>query len=375
MNIALVSPYDYAYPGGVNTHISNLALHLAKMGHQVKILAPCSNKKALPAAQGIIPLGKTIPYPSNGSVARLTLSWWLMPKVKSILNEERFDILHFHEPLFPSLPWMVLPLSHSVNVATFHAFYKRSLGYWFWKPLVKGYYSRLDGKIAVSEPAKRFVSRYFPGDYRVIPHGVDLERFSAEVPPIEDFCDGKLNILFVSRLEERKGIRYLLKAFRVVKAEFPQSRLIVVGPGNGRRYKDYVQAVKLKDVVFVGYASYDSLPRYYRTADIFCVPAVGQESFGIVLLEAMAAGKPIVASNIDGYANVLTHQAEGLLVPPKNKEALAHALLSLLNDQALRQQMGNKGRSKAEAHKWEVIAQRNLDYYLELLGEKVDKSL
>ena len=298
-----------------------------------------------------------------------------MPKVKSILNEERFDILHFHEPLFPSLPWMVLPLSHSVNVATFHAFYKRSLGYWFWRPLVKGFYNRLNGKIAVSEPAKRFISRYFPGDYRVIPHGIDVERFSAEVPPVEDFCDGKLNILFVSRLEERKGIRYLLKAFRVVKAQFPQSRLIVVGPGNRRRYKDYVQAVKLKDVVFVGYASYDDLPRYYRTADIFCVPAVGQESFGIVLLEAMAAGKPIVASNIDGYANVLTHQVEGLLVPPKNKEALAHALLSLLNDQALRQQMGKMGRSKAEAHKWEFIAQRNLDYYFELLGAKGDKSL
>jgi len=375
MNIALVSPYDYAYPGGVNTHISNLALHLAKIGHQVKILAPCSNKKALSAAQDIIPLGKTIPYPSNGSVARLTLSWWLMPKVKSILDEERFDILHFHEPLFPSLPWMVLPLSHSINVATFHAYYKRSIGYWFWRPLVKQFYNRLNGKIAVSEPAKRFVSKYFPGDYRVIPHGVDLERFSAEVLPVEDFCDGKLNILFVSRLEERKGIRYLLKAFRVVKAEFPQSRLIVVGPGNGRRYKDYVKAVKLKDVVFVGYASYDSLPRYYRTADIFCVPAVGQESFGIVLLEAMAAGKPIVASNIDGYANVLTHEVEGLLVPPKDKKALAHALLSLLNNQTLRQQMGSKGRSKAEAHKWEFIAQRNMDYYLELLGANVDKSV
>jgi phosphatidylinositol alpha-mannosyltransferase len=375
MNIALVSPYDYAYPGGVNTHISNLGLHLAKMGHQVKILAPCSNKKALSSSQAVIPLGKTIPYPSNGSVARLTLSWWLMPKVKSILDEERFDILHFHEPLFPSLPWIVLPLSHSINVATFHAYYKRSIGYWFCRPIVRRFYNRLHGKIAVSEPAKRFISRYFPGDYRVIPHGVDVEHFSAEVPPIKDFCDGKLNILFVSRLEERKGIRYLLKAFRIVKAGFPQSRLIVVGPGNGSRYKDWVNAVKLKDVAFVGYASYASLPRYYRTADIFCAPAVGQESFGIVLLEAMAAGKPIVASNIDGYANVVTHEVEGLLVPPKNEKALAQSLLSLLKDETLRQKMGSKGRSKAEAHSWESIAQRNMDYYLELFGAKVDKSI
>ncbi len=370
MNIALVSPYDYAYPGGVNTHISNLALHLAKMGHQVKILAPCSNKKRLSNTQDLIPLGKTIPYPSNGSMARITLSWWLVPKVKSILDEERFDIIHFHEPLFPSLPWMVLPQSHSINVATFHAYYERSIGYWFWKPLCKWFYNKLDGKIAVSEPAMRFVSKYFPDDYRVIPHGVDLERFSAEIPPIEDLCDGKLNILFVSRLEERKGIGYLLKAFRMVKEEIPQSRLIVVGPGNDWQYKDWVNAVELKDVVFVGYASYGDLPRYYRTADIFCIPAVGQESFGIVLLEAMAANKPIVASNIAGYADVVTHGVEGLLVPPKDEQALAQALLSLLNDQALRQQMGSQGRSKAELHSWESITQKTMDYYQELLGAR-----
>ena len=368
MNIALVSPYDYAYPGGVNTHISSLALALAKMGHQVKILAPCSNKKALPRPHVIIPLGKTIPYPSNGSVARLTISWWLLPKVKSILDKEKFDIIHFHEPLFPSLPWMVLPMSRSVNVATFHAYYKRSFGYWFWKPLCRRFYNRLDGKIAVSEPAMRFVSRYFPGDYRIIPHGVDVERFSAEVPPIEDFCDGKLNILFVSRLDERKGVRYLLKAYKMVKEEIPESRLVVVGPGNERRYKDWVQAVKLKDVVFAGYISYADLPRYYRTADIFCIPAVGRESFGIVLLEAMAAGRAIVASDIDGYANVLTDGVDGVLVPPKDTGTLAQTLVSLLNDPARRQQMGSQGRSKVEGLTWEAIAARTMDYYLEILG-------
>jgi len=210
MNIGLVSPYDYAYPGGVNTHISNLAMTMAGMGHRVKILAPCSNNKALPRTTPIIPLGKTIPYPSNGSVARLTLSLWLIPKIKGILEEERFDILHFHEPLFPSLPWMVLPYSRSVNVATFHAYYRRSAGYTMWKPLLMRFYRKLDGKIAVSEPARKFVSRYFPGDYRVIPHGVDLERFATKTAPIEQFHDGKLNILFVSRLEKRKGAKYLL---------------------------------------------------------------------------------------------------------------------------------------------------------------------
>jgi phosphatidyl-myo-inositol alpha-mannosyltransferase len=373
MNIAQVSPYDYAYPGGVNTHISHLALHLAKMGHKVKILAPCSNEKKLPSAQDVVPLGKTIPYPSNGSVARLTLSLWLIPKVKSILDEGRFDIVHFHEPLFPSLPWMVLPQSHSINVATFHAYYKRSIGYWFWKPLCRWFYNKLDGKIAVSKAAMNFVSRYFPGDYHIIPHGVDLERFSAEPSPIDDFCDGKLNILFVGRLEERKGVRYLLKAYRRIKEEFPRSRLIIVGPGNKSRYETWVRAIELKDVVFTGYVSPSDLPQYYRTADIFCAPATGQESFGIVLLEAMAAGKPIVASDIPGYTSVLSHGVEGLLVPPKDEGALAHALLSLLNDQDLRQQMGSQGRGEAEKHSWESIAQRTKDYYLELLNEETGK--
>ncbi len=370
MNIAFVSPYDYAYPGGVNTHISNLAVHLAKMGNQVKVLAPCSNKKALPSSQDIIPLGKTFPYPSNGSVARITVSWWLVPRIRAILEREKFDIIHYHEPLFPSLPWMVLPFSHSVNVATFHAYYKRSFGYWFWRPLCRRFYNRLDGKIAVSQPAMKFVSRYFPGEYRIIPHGVDARHFSQDVAGIEEFCDGKLNILFVSRLEERKGIRYLLKAYKLVKAEIPESRLIVVGPGKKSRYKDWVKAVKLKDVVFAGYTSYSDLPRYYRTADVFCIPAVGKESFGIVLLEAMAAAKPIVASDIDGYANVLTHGFDGLLVPPKNEEKLAQTLVSLLNDQALRQRLGNNGKSKVEGHTWEAIARRTMDYYLELLEQR-----
>jgi len=372
MNIGLVSPYDYTYPGGVNTHISNLAMTMAGMGHRVKILAPCSDKSALPRTTPIIPLGRTIPYPSNGSVARLTLSLWLMPKVKAIIEEEKFEILHFHEPLFPSLPWMVLPYSHSVNVATFHAYYRRSAGYRLGKPLLMRFYNKLDGRIAVSEPARKFVSRYFPGDYRVIPHGVDLERFSPKVAPIDKYNDGKLNILFVSRLEKRKGAKYLLQAYRKAKNDCPPSRLILVGPGDKaqREYERWVRAVKLEDVVFTGHVPYADLPRYYHTADIFSIPAVGQESFGIVLLEAMAAGKPIVATNIEGYASVVNSGVEGILVKPKDEQSLASALVSLANDKNLREQMGAKGRAKAEALSWPKIAQRTLDFYQECMKEK-----
>jgi phosphatidyl-myo-inositol alpha-mannosyltransferase len=372
MNIGLVSPYDYAYPGGVNTHISNLAMTMAGMGHRVKILAPCSNNKALPKNMSIVPLGRTIPYPSNGSVARLTLSLWLMPKIKGILQEENFDILHFHEPLFPSLPLMVLPFSHSLNIATFHAYYRQSAGYTVWKPMLMMFYRKLNGKIAVSQPAHKFVSRYFPGDYRIIPHGVDLERFGMKVAPIERYNDGKLNILFVSRLEKRKGAKYLLEAYRRAKKDCPPSRLILVGPGDRsrREYERWVKAVNLEDVVFTGHVPYTDLPHYYHTADIFSIPAVGQESFGIVLLEAMAAGKPIVATNIEGYASVVKSGAEGILVKPKDTQALADALVSLANDKNLREQMGAEGRAKAEALSWPKIAQRTLDFYQECVKEK-----
>jgi phosphatidylinositol alpha-mannosyltransferase len=372
MNIGLVSPYDYAYPGGVNTHISNLAMTMAGMGHRVKILAPCSNKKALPKDMSIIELGRTIPYPSNGSVARLTLSVWLMPKIKAILEEERFEVLHFHEPLFPSLPLMVLPFSHSLNIATFHAYYRHSAGYTVWKPMLMLFDRKFNGKIAVSQPARKFVSRYFPGDYRIIPHGVDLERFSPKVAPIDKYNDGKLNILFVSRLEKRKGAKYLLQAYRRAKKDCPPSRLILVGPGDRsrREYERWVRDVNLEDVVFTGHVPYTDLPRYYHTADIFSIPAVGQESFGIVLLEAMAAGKPIVATNIEGYASVVKSGAEGILVKPKDEQALARALVSLANDKNLREQMGAKGLAKAETMSWPKIAQRTLDFYQECMKEK-----
>jgi phosphatidylinositol alpha-mannosyltransferase len=216
-----------------------------------------------------------------------------------------------------------------------------------------------------------FANNYFPGYYNIIPNGVDIDLFSPNVLPIEKFCDGKLNILFVSRLEKRKGLNYLLGAFNQVKQEIPNSRLIIVGPGTRlrRRYEREVRRSGLKDVIFTGLVSYEELPRYYKTADIFCAPATGRESFGLILLEAMAAGKPIVASNIEGYASVLAHNVDGLLVPPADKEMLARALLSLSTDEALRREMGARGRAKALDYSWERVARNVLNYYMRVLSE------
>ncbi len=372
MKIALVSPYDFAYPGGVCNHISSLEHHFTRMGHQVKVIAPAS-KAISTFGDRFIPLGRPRPIPSSGSIARITISLRLSSPIKAMLAAEKFDIIHLHEPFCPMLCTGVLRFSNTANIGTFHA--SRARGYTYWKPYtliwLKKWFRKLHGRIAVSQPAMECANKHFHGDYTIIPNGFDLGHFSPEVAPIDEFCDGKMNILFVGRLEKRKGLDYLLTAYQQVKREIPDSRLIVVGPGTRLRHKYEKRITKngLKDIVFTGLVSYEALPRYYKTADIVCSPATGRESFGIVLLEAMAVGKPIVASDIEGYASVVTHGVDGLLVPPKDGKVLAQALISLMTNESLRQQMGAKGRLKSLDYSWENIAQRVLNYYMKVLSE------
>jgi phosphatidylinositol alpha-mannosyltransferase len=374
MKIALVSPYDFAYPGGVVNHILALNNQFTKMGHDVRIIAPASRVVDDAGCQ-FVAIGKARPIPVRGTTIRIATSLRLASKIKEVLVKEKFDIIHLHEPFMPMLCSAILRFSETVNVGTFHAARGGKPGY-YWGWPISAYMLRrrrrkLVGRIAVSKPAKDFASRYVPGEYDIIPNGIDLGHFSSSVLPIEELCDGKLNILFVGRLEKRKGFDYLLKAYRRVKNEFPDSRLIVVGPGTRfrRKYEKQVSKNSIADVVFIGNVPYDELPRYYKTADIYCSPAIGQESFGIVLLEAMAVGKPIVASNIEGYAGVMTHEGEGLLVPPKDERELTRALLRLMSDDSLRRQMGGRGLVTAQEYNWEKVARRVYDYYIKTLSE------
>jgi phosphatidylinositol alpha-mannosyltransferase len=374
MKIALVSPYDFAYPGGVVNHILALNNQFTKMGHDVRIIAPASREVKNAGCQ-FVAIGKARPIPVRGTTIRIAISLRLASKIKEVLAKEKFDIIHLHEPFMPMLCSAVLRFSDTVNVGTFHAARGGKPGY-YWGWPISAYMlhrrrQKLVGRIAVSKPAKDFASRYVPGEYDIIPNGIDLGHFSSSVLPIDEFCDGKLNILFVGRLEKRKGFDYLLKAYRRVKQEFPKSRMIVVGPGTRfrRKYEKQVRKNNIADVVFVGNVPYDELPRYYKTADIYCSPAIGQESFGIVLLEAMAVGKPVVATNIEGYAGVMTDGREGLLVPPKNERKLAEALTRLMSDDSMRRQMGGRGLITAQQYDWEKVARRVYDYYIKILRE------
>jgi len=376
MKIALVSPYDFAYPGGVVNHITCLCNQLTMRGHDVRIIAPAS--KVVPDFdRRFIPVGRPRPLPVSGSVARITLSPWLSRAVKRIYAQEKFDIVHLHEPFMPMLCTTFLRLSRAPTVGTFHAsggqsWYKLSWYTYstpFGKWLLRKWSRNLTGRIAVSPIALSFVSKYFHHDYTVIPNGIDAAHFHPDVSPIPEYDDGRPNIVFVGRMEKRKGVNYLIKAFQVVKREIPDCRLIIVGPGTRlrKRYEGHVRKYNIKDVVFVGYASYDDLPRYYRTATVVCAPAIGWESFGIVLLEAMAVGKPLVASNIAGYASVINDGEDGMLVPRRNTRELSSALVKVIKDKSLQQRLGERGREKAIRYDWSEVTERLVNFYKETI--------
>jgi phosphatidylinositol alpha-mannosyltransferase len=268
----------------------------------------------------------------------------------------------------------VLRFSNMVNVGTFHACDGApgyNAGWPVGRIMVKRRTHKLDGKIAVSKPAMEYARKYVSGSFDIIPNGIDLEHLNPDVLPITAFNDGRPNILFLGRLEKRKGLDYLLQAYRRVKQEMPEVRLLVVGPGTRlrKKYEAWIKRHNVRDVVFTGFATDAEKPRYFKTATVYCSPATGRESFGVVLVEAMAVGTPVVATSIDGYASVVTHGDEGLLVPPKDSKKLAEALLTLLKDKTLRQQMGEKGKLKAQNYSWEQIAKRVFDYYLKAISE------
>jgi len=370
MKIGIVSAYDYSHPGGVINHVSYLGHYLQAMGHKVKVIAPMHRKKQGYLGEEVTSVGRPIPIPYGGTTARIPLSPWLPYQVRRVLDREKFDIIHLHEPFIPMLCLSMLLESRAINVGTFHACHDHSNVYWLGQPLMRKLGHRLHGKIAVSQPALDYISKYLPGEYRIIPNGVDTRHYRREGPVREEFKDGKLNILFVGRLEERKGVSDLIRACTLVKKEYPNFRLIITGPGLKLRYyyQMLAQAMLGDQAVFTMYVPFDQLPQYYRTADIFCAPASGGESFGIVLLEAMASGTPVVATSIPGYASVITHGQNGLLAKPQDERSIADALLTLIHDNNLRQHLIENGLVTAEKYSWENVSRQIDEYYRYLIN-------
>ena len=367
MKVGLVSPYDFATAGGVNDHVRHLAVELQKLGHETRIFGPSSRSDVGVEAARFYRIGTPIAIPANDSVARITLSFHLADRVAAIIAEERFDVLHFHEPLMPALPMTMLRMSTTANVGTFHAFARSNVGYYYGRPLLQPYLAQLHRAIAVSEPARDFVTRYFP-EYpmRVIPNGIDVDVYKPGHAPIRHLRDDNVNILFVGRLEKRKGLGDLLRAYRSMSARLPQTRLIIVGDGPLRgKLESYVSRHHLPNVILAGFVPDTVKPRYYASADIFCAPATGAESFGIVLLEALASGLPVVATEVPGYMSVLEPGRDRVTVPTKSWRELAASLVVLARDPDLRRRLGGYAVEKARRYSWPAVASEVVDVYHE----------
>ena len=367
MKICLVSPYDYTHPGGVGEHVRHLARELRDRGHRVIVMAPSNTLDDDHGIPDYIRIGSAVPMPGNGSVARIGLSFHLVRRVRQTLYREGFDVVHYHEPLVPALPITVLRFHDGANVGTFHAFARRNLGYYYARPFLNRYFRRLHSVMAVSAPARDFVSRYFPGDYHVVPNGIDTRRFHPGYAPLPELrTPGQRTILFVGRLEQRKGLHTLLDAYAQVRRSRADVRLVVVGGGSMRHgYERYVAEEGIPDVRFMGHVDGDLLPRCYASADLFCTPALGGESFGIVLLEAMATGVPVLASDIPGFAQVVSSGDDGLLLPPGDAPAWAGAISRVLDDAAWRRCAAERGRLTAVGYDWARVVDAVLTVYAE----------
>jgi len=355
--------------------VAHLAAEFRRLGHAVTVVAPVARDRQAP--EGVWPVSRSITaVKSGGSNARVCLSPRVAGRIQALLETGRFDVVHLHNPLTPLVSVNFLRQRDAAPgaafVATFHEYRadKNPL-FTLGGPFIQRWLGQLDGRIAVSEAAREFNATYFPAAYAIIPNGIDVARFDAQ--PFQRYRDGRPTVLFVGRLETRKGFEYLLQAWPQVRQATPDARLLVVGAFDRRHKRPYVQYARehgIRGVRFVGPASESDLPRYYRSADVFCAPSAGFESFGIVLLEGMAAGVPVVASDIVGYRSVLDDGVQGVLAPPRQPEKLAQAIINLLQDPARREQMGQAGRARAGAYAWSRVAGQVLDFYRQVIAKR-----
>jgi phosphatidylinositol alpha-mannosyltransferase len=367
MRIAIVAPYDLSKPGGVNNQIRAQARALGRLGHDVRILGPASNG----VEHGEISLGRTFAVTFSGTESGLGIDPRAAIRIGRVLGDG-VNLLHVHEPFTPLPPWIALVRSRVPVVGTFHVHRENghpwygSVG-WALKPLAR----RLAARIAVSESARRTVAPHFPGDYDIVPNGIDVERFRAPHPRPEVFRMDAIHVLYVGRLEPRKGVDVLIRAAAAVQRRRPNVRLIVGGDGTDRARLETLAREAGTDVTFVGPIAERELPAFFQAADIVCSPALGGESFGIVLLEAMAARRAVVASRIDGYAALVEGRPCARLTPPGDPDALAAAIEELAGNAGERDRLGAEGEALAREYDWSVVARRLLAIYERVLGRSV----
>lgn len=356
MNVVLVCPYAWDAPGGVQVHVRELAARLRARGHAVRALGPAIGPVADDGAEVV---GRAVRVPYQGTVAPICFSVGSFRKLRRGIAGA--DVVHVHEPLVPSASMLAVLAGARPAVGTFHAHTERSRLLDAVAPLVRPVWRRLAARIAVSEAAASFVRTRLGGEVTVIPNGVDVGRFGAG-SPAADLPPGR-RILWVGRLDPQKGFPVAVRAFADLAARDPELWLVVAGDGRDRTALDVLAPEARRRVIMLGAVSQDRLPAYHATADVFVSPALGQESFGLVLVEAMAAGVPVVASDIAGYREVVRDGRDGLLVPPGDHAALAAALHRVLSERSLAQSLRAAGRARGSRFEWNEVVDRIEEVY------------
>lgn len=372
LRICLVSAAYRPYPSGVSEHVHHLAEALHDLGQDVSILTTSypglrNHRSSIPVTR----FGRAVLVPMNRSYTTVPVGLRMSGQVKNYLADGGFDVVHCHGMLWPEISYWAIQHSRSTNLVTFvtAGFRIHTEGAGLYRALFRDHLTKIHGRIAISRRARQAAEPYVPGEFRTIPCGIDIGRFQPDVAPVSERRPGQFRILFVGRLDARKGLDVLLRALPAVLKSLPGARLSVVGRGplDKQARRTVAELGISSSVEFLGPASPDDLPRLYAGCDVYCAPSLGGETLGIVLLEAMASGTPVVASRIPGYDETVRDGVDGILVPPDEPEALASALVGLLADEPRRAALATAGLVRAREYAWPRVAQQTLDYYRELL--------
>ncbi|MHB1473961.1 MAG: glycosyltransferase family 4 protein [Dermatophilaceae bacterium] len=356
MRIGIVSPYSFDVPGGVQLHVRDLAEHFISQGHYVSVLAPADDDTPLP--DYVVSSGRAVPVRYNGSVARLSFGPLTAARVGRWVETGRFDVVHIHEPVVPSVSVLALWAVDGPIVATFHTSNLRSRAMQAAYPLLRPSLEKISARIAVSEDARRTVTTHLGGDAVVIPNGVFVERFaSARRRPDWEGTVERPTIAFLGRMEEpRKGMPVLSLALPEIVREIPGVRVLIAGPGNPGTIRERMTAEAAAACEFLGPVSDQDKASLLASVDLYLAPNTGGESFGIILIEAMSARATVLASDLPAFARVLDDGVAGEMFVNEDPDDLARAAVSLLRNPIRREQLAAAGRARANAFDWSVVA-------------------
>jgi phosphatidyl-myo-inositol alpha-mannosyltransferase len=361
VRVGLVCPYSWDVPGGVQEHIRDLAETLMDLGHQVSVITPADDDTVLPSYA--VSAGRAVPVPYNGSVGRVAFGFLSAGRVRRWLKEGQFDVLHVHEPAAPSLSLLAAWSATGPIVATVHIANPRSRLLHAATPILEYVGEKISARIAVSEAARTTLVEHLGGDAVLIPNGVNVRRYE-KADPLPGWPGPGGALGFLGRMDEaRKGLAVLLAAFGILGPQRPGLRLLIAGPGDAEEAMEKVPPALRDRVVLLGQVSEEDKVRVYHSVDVFCAPNTGGESFGIVLAEAMAAGAPIVASDLDAFRMVLRGGEAGELFATGDPDALAQAAARLLDDPARRAELSAAARRAVRAFDWPAVAREVVQVY------------